>query len=157
MKKLLLFFAVGVFMMAGVAFAGGFDEFGYNYDARIFVGKADGIDRKLDGKIGDDPTYANDFLKMKWSEAWHKARFEGGNWTCSAWIDNRWNGKVRGGSGETWMYRIVWVGPELEKSPCWREGGYPVWRQFQVIMSHGTVGNKHIWDARAIPAGYGGY
>ncbi len=30
---------------------GGFDEFGYNYTARIFVGPADGYDRVL----GNDP------------------------------------------------------------------------------------------------------
>lgn len=28
---------------------GGFDQFGYNYHARIFVGRADGVDRNLDG------------------------------------------------------------------------------------------------------------
>jgi len=43
----------------------GFDEFGYNYQARIFVGSADGVDRLLDGKVWGDPTYANDHLKMK--------------------------------------------------------------------------------------------
>lgn len=136
------------------AAAGGFDEFGYNYGARIFNGKADGVDRKLDGTVWGHPTYANDRLKMKWSEAWHAARFEGAEWTCDAWLDNNWNGRVQGGSGETWQYRIIWVGPQLEESPCWREGGYAVWGQFEVIMSHGTVGNAHLWDAHAIPSGY---
>jgi hypothetical protein len=31
----------------------GFDEFGYNYQARVFVGKADGVDRVLDEKSGE--------------------------------------------------------------------------------------------------------
>jgi hypothetical protein len=157
MKKIFLLITLAVFVLAGVVLASGFDEFGYNYDARIFVGKADGVDRNLDGTVWNDTTYANDFLKMKWSEAWHQARFEGQAWTCDAWLDNQWNGKVPGGSGETWTYRIVWVGPELEQSECWRQGGYPIWGQFEVIMSHGTVGNQHIWEALAIPAGYGGY
>ncbi len=55
----------------------GFDEFGYNYTARIFVGPADGVDRNLDGKVWGDPTYANDRLKMVWSKAWDDAKFNG--------------------------------------------------------------------------------
>lgn len=138
---------------AGMAGAGGFDEFGYNYGARIFVGAADGVDRILDGKVWGDPTYADDHLVMKWSKAWDNARFGGAPWTCEAWVDNEWNGRVPGGSGEVWHYKIVWVGPELEASPYWREGGYPIWSQFEVIFSHGTMGNAHFWDAHARPAG----
>jgi len=136
--------------------AGGFDEFGYNYQARNFVGPADGVDRVLDGKVWGDPTYANDHLKMKWSTAWDDARFHGAAWTPEAWCDNQWNGMVPGGSGETWHYRIVWVGPELEASAYWREGGYAIWGQFEVIMSHGVAAGQHIWEALATPAGYGG-
>ncbi|MGB9673968.1 MAG: hypothetical protein ACPL3P_07500, partial [Anaerolineales bacterium] len=105
----------------------GFDEFGYNYTARIFVGQADGVDRVLDGQMWGDPTYASDHLVMKWSKAWADARFNGAPWTCDAWEDNEWNGAVPGGSGEVWHYKIVWVGTGLKNSPCWREGGYPVW------------------------------
>ena len=139
----------------------GFDEFGYNYNARIFVGKADGVDRNLDGTVWGDPTYANDLLVMKWSKAWDDARFHGAEWTCDAWLDNEWNGNVPGGSGETWHYKIIWVGPELEDSPCWVDGGYPIWGQFEVIMSHGTFQEDskivHMWEAHAIPTGYGAH
>jgi len=143
---------------------GGFDEFGYNYQARVFVGKADGVDRVLDGKVWGDPTYANDHLVMKWSKAWDDARFHGADWTCDAWEDNEWNGAVSGGSGEVWHYKIIWVGPELENSPCWREGGYPIWGEFEVIMDHGvskiaeyceTNNGGHQFCAHAIPTGYG--
>src|SRR5450756_990472 len=48
----------------------GFDEFGYNDAARVFVGLADGVDRKLDGLVWGDPTYAKDHLVMKWNKAW---------------------------------------------------------------------------------------
>lgn len=92
---------------------------------------------------------------MKWSKAWDDARFHGAPWTPEAWTDNEWNGKVGGGSGEVWHYKIIWVGPKLQDSPYWREGGYPVWGQFEVIMSHGTVANEHFWDAHANPTGYG--
>ncbi len=134
----------------------GFDEFGYNYGARIFVGAADGVDKILDGAVWGDPTYARDLLKMGWSKAWDDARFHAAAWACDAFEDNQWNGQVPGGSGEVWHYRIVWVGSELEASPCWREGGYAIWGQFEVIMDHGTVANEHFWYAHAVPAGFGG-
>ncbi len=133
----------------------GFDEFGYNYNARLFNGEVDGADRILDGKYWGDSTYANDKLVMKWSKAWDDARFNGAPWTSDAWTDNEWNGKAPGGSGETWHYKIVWVGPELQNSKYWKVGGYPIWGQFEVIFSQGTVANQHFWDAHAKPTGYG--
>ncbi len=135
---------------------GGFNEFGYNYQARVFVGAADGVDKILDGKVWGDPTYANDHLVMKWSKGWDDARFHGEVWGPDAWENNEWNGKVPGGSGETWVYKIIWVGSDLENSAYWREGGYAIWGQFEVIMSHGTFDNEHIWDTHANPTGYGG-
>ena len=139
-------------MVAALA-KGGFDEFGYNYNARVFVGPADGVDRNLDGKVWGDPTYANDHLVMKWSKAWDDARFHGAAWTRDAWCTNHWNGNVPGGSGEVWHYKIIWVGPELEGSPYWVPGGYAIWGQFEVIFSHGTVANEHFWEAHAVPTG----
>lgn len=136
--------------------AGGFDEYGYNYQAMIFVGPADGVDRVLDEKVWGDPTYANDHLVMKWSKGWDDARFHGAPWTREAWLTNEWNGRVPGGSGEVWHYKIIWVGPELEDSPYWREGGYPIWGQFEVIMDQGSWSDRfHEWFTRAIPNGFG--
>jgi hypothetical protein len=160
MKKLVLVVTAALMLglllvgsIPGMAGAGGFDEFGYNYQARIFVGPADGVDRVLDGMVWGDPTYANDHLVMKWSKAWDAARFGGAPWTCEAWTTNEWNGRVPGGSDEVWHYKIVWVGPELENSPCWREGGYPIWNEFEVIFDHGTSPDGHFWYAHARPAG----
>jgi hypothetical protein len=133
---------------------GGFDEFGYNYNARIFNGLADGVDRNLDGTYWGNTDYANDKLNMKWSEAWDLGNAEG--WTGeypTAWTTNHWNGKMKDGSGEIWYYKIIWVGTELENSEYWRDGGYPIWGQFEVIFSHGTVGNEHFWDVHATPTG----
>lgn len=138
----------------GDKIATGFDQFGYNYKARLFNGKADGVDKNLDGAVWGDPTYANDRLVMKWSKGWDDARFNGADWTPDAWEDNEWNGKVPGGSGEVWHYKIIWVGPELEESQYWREGGYPIWGQFEVIFSQGSVANEHFWETHANPAGY---
>ena len=135
--------------------AGGFDQYGYNYQARIFVGPADGVDRKLDGTIWGDPTYAKDHLVMKWSKAWDDARFGNAPWTPDAWTDNEWNGMFAGGSGTTEHYKIIWVGPDLTASPYWRDGGYPVWGEFEVIMDQGTFDGSHVWYAHAVPTGYG--
>ncbi len=134
---------------------GGFDEFGYNYTARVFEGAADGVDRNLDQTVWGDPTYGEDHLVMKWSKGWDDARFNGAPWGPDAWEDNEWNGKVPGGSGETWHYKIVWVGTGLESSPYWKPGGYPIWGQFEVIFSQGTIENVHSWETHANPAGYG--
>jgi len=144
---------------------GGFDEFGYNYNARIFNGIGENWYRgKNKPHLGPwqegqpfvwDDTYGPDRLVMKWSKAWDNARFDGADWTPQAWVTNHWNGQIPGGSKEIWHYKIIWVGPELESSPHWREGGYAIWVEFEVIMSHGTVANKHFWDAHANPAGLG--
>lgn len=133
----------------------GFDEFGYNYTARLFSGAADGVDREIDGKVWGDPTYANDHLVMKWSQAWDDARFHGVAWTPDAWCSNEWNGMVPGGSGEMEHFKSVWVGPELENSVYWRPGGYPIWGQFEAIFD--LYGPGPYWLAHANPAGYGAY
>ena len=165
MRKMLL---IAVFMvttvLSCVPFAsakGGFDEFGYNYQSRIFVGKADGVDRVLDGAVWGDPTYANDHLVMKWSKAWDDARFHGATWTPDAWEDNEWNGRFPDGSGSVWHYKIKWFGnpdglPEYAPLP---DGGYVIWGQFEVIMDQGidpSMVPRHLWFAHAIPNGYGG-
>ncbi len=147
---------LGAFSLAkGKPTSVGFDEYGYNYAAQVFVGPADGVDRNLDGTVWGDLTYANDHLKMKWSNGWDDARFHDGTWGPDAYEDNQWNGQVPSGSGEVWHYRIIWVGPDPEQSEYWREGGYVIWDQFEVIMSHGTVANEHIWETHALPTGYG--
>src|SRR3989304_316073 len=127
-KKILVGAASGAILLGAAiapAFAaGGFDEFGYNYNARVFVGPADGVDRVLDGMVWGDPTYANDHLVMKWSKAWDDARFHGGPWTPDAWVNNEWNGNVPGGSGESEIVKIKWVGlPCDETNENWSEGG----------------------------------
>ena len=158
--KITLVSVLALFMLAAavapVFAGGGFDEFGYNYQARVFVGKADGVDRVNDGTVWGDPTYANDHLVMRWSKGWDIARFQGGEWGPDAWENNEWNGAVPGGSGEVWHYKIIWVGPALEESDYWREDGYPIWGQFEVIMDHGTIPDEgHVWLTHAIPTGYG--
>jgi hypothetical protein len=142
--------------IAGVsAAANGFDQYGYNYQARVFSGSADGVDRILDGAVWGDPTYANDHLVMKWSKAWDDARFNGAPWTPDAWETNEWNGSVPGGSGESETVKIIWVGPDLETSPYWRDGGYAIWGQFEVIMDKYVGKGAHFVLAHAVSNGFG--
>lgn len=135
----------------------GFDLLGYNRCAGIFRGPADGVDGTLDGKVWGDATYAKDHLVMKWNAEWDRGNLEG--WIdpngYAAWEDNEWNGKVPGGSGEVWHYKIVWVGACGALGTVLPDGGYCLWGQFEVIFSHGTSANEHFWETHARPAGYG--
>lgn len=148
-------------MMATPAFAaGGFDQYGYNYTARVFSGPADGVDRVLDGAVWGDPTYANDYLVMKWNAQWDNCNDSGNNDAASclgAWTDNEWNGAVPGGSGDVWHYKIIWVGSDADASPYWAPGGYSVWGNYEVIMDQGVLDGSHVWstDGLATPNGYG--
>lgn len=161
-KKLIVAGAASALMLSALAlpaFAAkptdtGFDQFGYNYQARLFVGNADGSDRTLDGMVWGDPTYAKDHLVMKWSKAWDDARFHGAPWTPDAWVDNEWNGMRPDGSQTTEHVKIIWVGPKLEDSLYWREGGYAIWGEFEAVLDHGMVNGEHMWWAHATPAGY---
>lgn len=134
----------------------GFNEFGYNYNARIFSGKADGVDKNLDGTIYGDPTYANDHLVMKWNKAWDDCNSHGYNdpaYCAGAWDTNEWNGMVSGGSGETEHVKIIWVGAALEASPYWVKGGSPIWGNYETIMDQGMVGGVHNVYTFATPNG----
>jgi hypothetical protein len=141
------------------ALAGGFDEYGYNDVAGIFNGSADGVDRVIDQAVWGDPTYANDHLVMKWNAEWIRGKAE--NWSnppYAAWENNEWNGAFPGGSGETWHYKIVWVGNYAVDPSLIPAGGYGVWGQFAVIMDQGVdrdAGSLHLWIAHANPTGYG--
>jgi hypothetical protein len=140
----------------------GFDEFGYNRTARIFNGTAwDWCMEKVDDEawceayLGDT---ADDHLIMKWNAEWDRGNDEGwSNPPYNAWENNEWNGKVPGGSGDVWHYKIVWVGPCGADLTPLDNGGYCIWGQFEVIMDQGTSDGVHSWFAHAIPTGYGSY
>lgn len=157
MKKIFVLILVIALLAipATTAFAGGFNEYGYNEVAGIFNGPADGVDRFLDGKVWGDPTYANDHLIMKWSKAWDEAKYNGAAWTPDAWIDNEWNGQVPGGSGEVWHYKIKWIGACGADGTPLSDGGYCIWGQFEVMMDQGTINGVHTWFTHAISTGYG--
>lgn len=140
----------------------GFDQYGYNRTARVFNGtgtswcEAKGLASDCMG------IYSPDKLVMKWNAEWDRGNAEGWQDTngYNAWEDNQWNGKVPGGSGANWHYKIVWVGPCGKDGTELPNGGYCIWGQFEVLTDHGqdpNIGPGHLWFAHASPAGYGAY
>lgn len=133
-----------------LANSNGFDALGYNRNARIFNGAADGTDGVLDGLLWGDATYANDKLTMKWNSEWDRGNLE--SWSdlngYDAWLTNHWNGNVDGGSGESWHYKFKWVGSCTSGSTL-ADGSQCIWGQFAIVFSQGTYGNQHFWDIHA--------
>ncbi len=170
MKKLfllfLLIFASAVLMFSPGAFSAGFDQYGYNDTARVFVGTGTSW---CQGKLGGTPEWCNEYMApygpdqivMKWNAEWDRGNAE--NWNNSpynAWTDNEWNGKKPGGSGAVWHYKIVWVGECGADYTPLPNGGYCLWGQFEVIMDQGVdpaYGPGHFFYSKAKPAGYGAY
>lgn len=168
-KKLIVGVAAGAIMFGAMAVpafaAGGFDQYGYNYTARIFngngyqwcAGKYGWTTAQCDAYLG---VYAPDKIIMKWNAEWDRGNAE--NWASppyNAWTDNEWNGK-KDGSGQIWHYKIVWVGDYGTDPNLIPDGAYGIWGQFAVIMDQGTdpnIGPGHEWFAHASPAGYGAY
>lgn len=157
MKKIFALILAVALMLTVVtpAFAaGGFDQYGYNDSARIFVGPADGVDRNLNGAVWGDPTYANDHLVMKWNAAWDACN-DAGNYdetACAgAWTTNEWNGMLPDGSQSSWHYKIIWVGPGGANSPYWQEGGYSIWGPYEVIQDFGFDPTGHYRLAQVHP------
>ena len=136
MKKTLVpilavFFAA--LMMCPAMAQGGFDEYGYNYNARLFNGLGANSDRSFEPEGYCWGAYVGDsHLVMKWSKEWDEARFGGGEFGPGCWENNVWIGKYTGSDGEehTWSYYclIVWIG--TEEPP---EGAVPIWGSFAII------------------------
>ena len=162
MKKEIFAGMVSILFIVGIAAAGqpagkGFDDAGYNRQARIFVGT--GESWCMD-KIGDrdycDTYYGpwlNDKLIMKWNAEWDRGNADG--WDdppYDAWLSNHWNGQCKDCSGEVWQYKIKWTSDPDNSQ-------YPIWGQFEVVMSHGTYPEDghpvHFWETHETPTGYG--
>lgn len=127
---------------AGNPLSVGFDQFGYNYQAHLFVGTYDSVDRNLDGTYwGSTGDYVDDVLTMKWSNEWlanvdcngdHKLDrgLEDGvvGGISRGWETNHVIGDYDSdGDGiqdahYTYFVKIVWVGP-----------GGSLWGEYQII------------------------
>jgi len=154
--------AVVLGVLPAVASAGGFDDAGYNRNARIFVGTCLSWGEDKLGSVAAAEAYCgpslNDRLVMKWNRAWDECNEHGNDdatYCAGAWLTNEWNGKGRGGSGETAHYKFIWVGSAGEASEYWLPGGLPIWSNYEWTMAHGTDSGGHWWYAHARPNGFG--
>ena len=159
--------ALGILVLIGVltfsnsnVAVGKFNQYGYNYTARIFNGLASGWCEAKGLPSNCMGDYSNDRLVMKWTADWDRGNAE--NWATppysDAWTDNEWNGKLPGGSGSVWHYKIKWIGPCGADYTPLSDGGYCIWGQFETLMDQGVdpnAGPGHLWFAKALPNGYG--
>ena len=139
----------------------GFDEYGYNYDAMLFVGKADGVDRNLDGTFWGDPTFADWRLIMKWNIDWHEALFGLDDSWEGAWLTNEWEGIWTDEDGNTWhityFLKIVYSSEIVDADGDGFDdntGAQIIWGSFliiQEVMSYAGV------LTLVIPPGFGVY
>ena len=127
--------------IGGTTYPRGFNEFGYNYCARIFNGT--GSSWSLAQGLPYDYLGINspDKLVMKWNAAWDACNNLGTPEACAgAWTDNEWNGKIAGGSGQVWHYKIQWsavCAASTDPSTDPIDGGYCVWGSYEVLMDQG--------------------
>lgn len=166
-RKIGIFIVAAFILSAGVAFAAttGFNQYGYNYSARIFNGTylswCESGGSSAAACVATLGIYANDKLVMKWNAQWDACNANGYNnpkYCLGAWVDNELNGRVFGDSGEVWHYKIIWVGSAGSSSPYWLPGGYSIWGNYEVVMDQGSdpnIGAGHIWNTLATPSGYG--
>ncbi len=167
-KKLLIGGTLSLVVLAlsavSVFAKGGFNQFGYNYGARIFNGTNASFCASLKAPSNCDGN-PYDKVIMKWNAQWDNCNANGYNnpkYCLGAWVDNEYNGKVPNGSGVVWHYKIIWVGSAGASSPYWLAGGYSIWGNYEVIMDQGinstcsgNVDTGHQFCALATPNGYG--
>lgn len=95
----------GVFLLAGLAGMAaakkpdnrGFDEFGFNYHARLFNGGYGHYDRDIEG--GTIPDTGDPWLIMKWSKEWGPMTDQ----TIGAWCTNHFTWYSDDYEEETWF------------------------------------------------------
>jgi hypothetical protein len=137
----------------------GFDDFGYNYQARMFNGTYDGADRKLDGTYwGDTGDYVSMHLLMKWSEDWLASvdcdgdgkLDRGDSGVSKGWLTNHVQGDYTDvdGSKQHYSYfcKIIWVGP-----------GGSLWGQYEITeeIINDTGTGQHGLSYKAVNPGLG--
>lgn len=154
--------AVALLVVPSIASAKGFDEFGYNRTARVFVGTCLSWGEDRLGSTGAAEAYCgtsvNDRLVMKWNRAWDECNEHGNDdaeYCGGAWLTNEWSGSFPGGSGETAHYKFIWIGSDGESSEYWQPGGEAIWGTYEWTLAHGTDAGGHWWWLHARPNGLG--
>jgi len=130
----------------------GYDQFGYNYQAHMFNGTYDSVDRVLDGKYwGQTGDFVDDRLRMKWSDDWLANKDcngdgkldRGTSGVSLGWETNHVEGDYIDADGNsqhyTYFVKIVWVGP-----------GGPLWGQYDIIQeNYNEPGEMYRFKAAA--------
>ncbi len=142
----------------------GFDQFGYNYQAHLFVGTYDSVDRSIDGTYwGQTGDFVDDELIMKWSDDWLSNKDCNGDGKLDrgipdaygisrGWLTNDVNGDYDSdGDGTqdahyTYFAKIVWVGP-----------GGSLWGEYEIIQEvyNDPVGGFHGLQFKLGAPGFG--
>jgi len=155
----------------------GVDEFGYNYQARLFNGKYCNYDRDP-----SDCDQVTDDLSMKWNDAWLSNMDCDGDFKLDrhygfssyvgsgAWLTNHQSGEYEGEDGTTCKYtyfvKIVAVPADATKDKgVWyaadgTEIGPDVWGQFaatQEVYNDPCGGEKGIYYGSPDHKGLGGW
>ncbi|MFH1294996.1 MAG: hypothetical protein ABIH84_00195 [bacterium] len=130
-----------IYASTGEVLTTGYDQFGYNYQAHLFNGTYDSVDRKLDGKYwGSTGDYVDDRLRMKWSDDWlanvdcnGDGKLDRGlvNGVVSGismgWETNHVEGEYLDADGVaqhyTYFAKIVYVGP-----------GGSLWGAYEIVL-----------------------
>lgn len=105
----------------------GFDEYGYNYGANLFVGPYDWYDRDKEGGWAG-PEYHYITLVMKWSDNWWSENKEG------SWCTNHQYGTEEDGTHWTYFCKIVYTGEYHDYGWVYPDGGWAIWGYYEVIQ-----------------------
>lgn len=160
MKKAAIFVVV-LIALSAYAFAAGFDEFGYNYQAQSFNGRYCDFDRVLGGAFCDV------HLSMKWSYDWLNPERQRGcdrktgicSGTSTGWITNHMRANYEQGGKECkweWFVKIVYM---PNQANCVAIGGVPLWGAYCEIESiyNDPCAGAHGPEVLVQPAGFGAY
>jgi hypothetical protein len=141
----------------------GFDEFGYNYQAHLFVGTYESSDREWgNGYWGDTASdYVDDALEMKWADEWlanvdcdSDGKLDRGlvngipdlNDISQGWLTNHVQGAYNDENGQTQHYtyfvKIQYVG--LSAGNLW--GSYTIVQEVNNDPAAGNHGLSYKTD-----------
>ncbi len=156
----------------------GFDEWGYNYQARLFNGKY--CDAYRDAAWCQD--YKDDNLAMKWNDAWLSNQDCDGDGLLDrhygyasyigsgAWLTNHMSGVYEGNEGQTcnWTYFVKIVAAPAD---AYQDGGVwytadnveigtAIWGEFAVIQevsNDACAGDHGVQYHSPVNVGLGGW
>ncbi len=154
-----------------VAISTGYDQWGYNYQARMFNGLYDNFSRPVTPATSGDVN-----LQMKWSDDWLSnldcngdgkldrgldAKTGASTGVSKGWLTNHEEGDYLGGDGEmhhyTYFVKIVWVGPAPAGTDPWADKR--IWGEYAIIeeVFNDPYGGSHGVDRSRLvnPAGLG--